>query len=127
MDSKNAKNKMRQLGIVFLNFILLYTLLRLIIMLAERTGNMAIYYIGSTAYIIGTAAAFVAFFCLNGFTLNREERTMEELPEKWSDEKKAEYMKKQPERKKRARRLMYVILPAVITMFISYIELTFIK
>lgn len=125
--NSDTKKKLRQLGIVFLNFVLMYSLLRLIIMLAERTGQMAIYYIGSAVYIAGTAAAFVAFFCLNGFTLNREERTIEELPAKWSDERKAEFLKKQPGRKARARQLIYVILPAVVTLFISYIELVFIK
>ena len=124
---KKPQDSLRQLGIVFLNFILFYVLLRLIILLAGRTGIMAIYYIGSAAYMIGAGAVFIAFFCLNGFTVNNVDRTWEDLPEQWTDEQKREFLAKQPERRAKARKLMYILMPMIVTILISYIELSFLK
>lgn len=119
------QGKLRKLGLVFLNFVLFYLLLRLIIMIAGRTGIMAVYYIGVTAYVLGAGAAFVAFFCLNGYTVNNVDRTWDDLPAKWTDEKKRDFLAKQPERRRKARTLMYILMPMVITLLISYIELSF--
>ncbi len=124
---KQSQDKLRKLGLVFLNFILFYVLLRLIILLAGRTGIMAIYYIGSAAYMIGAGAVFIAFFCLNGFTVNNVDRTYEDLPEKWTEEQKRDFLVKQPERRKKARSLMYILMPMIVTILISYIELSFLK
>ena len=122
---KKPQETLRKLGILFLNFVLFYVLLRLIILLAGRTGIMAIYYIGSTAYMLGAAAVFLAFFCLNGFTVNNVDRTWDDLPEKWSDDQKRDFLAKQPERRKKARTLMFVLMPMVVTILINYIELSF--
>ena len=73
---------LRKLGILLLNFALFYALLRLVITLAERTGQLWIYYAGTVLYALFGAGCFVAFYVLNGFTFNREERTIDELPEK---------------------------------------------
>ncbi len=124
---KKSQEKVRKLGVLFLNFVLFYALLRLIILLAGRTGMLVIYYIGSTAYMLGAAAVFVAFYCLNGFTVNNTDRTWDDLPETWPDERKRDFLAKQPERRKKARSLMYVLLPMVVTIGINYIELTFLK
>lgn len=121
------QEKLRKLGLIFLNFVLFYVLLRLIILLAGRTGIMAIYYIGSAAYMIGAGAVFIAFFCLNGFTVNNVDRTWDDLPEQWTDEQKRDFLAKQPERRKKARKLMYVLMPMIVTILISYIELSFFK
>ncbi len=121
------QEKVRKLGVLFLNFVLFYALLRLIILLAGRTGLMTIYYIGSTAYMLGAAAVFVAFYCLNGFTVNNIDRTWDDLPDKWTDEQKRDFLRKQPERRKKAKNLMYILLPMVVTIAINYIELTFLK
>ena len=72
---------LRKLGILLLNFALFYALLRLVVTLAERTGQLWIYYAGTTLYALFGAGCFVAFYVLNGFTFNREERTIDELPE----------------------------------------------
>ncbi len=124
---KKPQDSLRKMGALFLNFILFYVLLRLIILLAGRTGIMAIYYIGSAAFMLGAAAVFIAFFCLNGFTINNVDRTWDDLPAKWSDEQKRDFLAKQPERRKKARRLMYILMPMVVTIFLNYIELTFLK
>ena len=112
---------LRKIGILLLNFALFYALLRLVITLAERTGQLWIYYAGTTLYALFGAGCFVAF------TFNREERTIDELPEKWSSDRKMEFLGKQTENKQRAQRLVYIILPMLLTLAVSYIELTFIK
>ncbi len=118
---------LRKIGILLLNFALFYALLRLVITLAERTGQLWIYYAGTVLYALFGAGCFVAFYVLNGFTFNREERTIDELPEKWSSDRKMEFLGKQTENKQKARRLVYVILPMLLTLAVSYIELTFFK
>ena len=111
---------LRKLGILLLNFALFYALLRLVVTLAERTGQLWIYYAGTTLYALFGAGCFVAFYVLNGFTID-------ELPEKWSSDRKMEFLGKQTENKQRAQRLVYIILPMLLTLAVSYIELTFIK
>ncbi len=118
---------LKKLGILLLNFALLYAILRLIIELSERWENPLIYQIGSVLYALAGSAAFVAFYVLNGFWFEKRERNYDELPDKWSDEKKSEFLRKQPENKRRARQLIYIILPIVITLIISYIELMILK
>ncbi|MCR4904492.1 MAG: hypothetical protein K6A33_00305 [Clostridiales bacterium] len=121
------KKQLKKLGILFLNFVLLYGLLRLIITLAERTGHLWIYYAGTILYGAAVVALFVAFFILNGFTLNRVEFLPEDLPAKWSEERKADFLARLPENRERAKRLLFVLLPLVVTLLISYIELSFFK
>ena len=118
---------LRKIGILLLNFALFYALLRLVITLAERTGQLWIYYAGTTLHALFGAGCFVAFYVLNGFTFNREERTIDELPEKWSSDRKMEFLGKQTENKQRAQKLVYIILPMLLTLAVSYIELTFFK
>ncbi|MDD6984015.1 MAG: hypothetical protein PUJ47_02295, partial [Clostridia bacterium] len=90
-------------------------------------GQLWIYYAGTTLYALFGAGCFVAFYVLNGFTFNREERTIDELPEKWSSDRKMEFLGKQTENKQRAQRLVYIILPMLLTLAVSYIELMFFK
>jgi hypothetical protein len=77
--------------------------------------------------MLGAAGIFLAFFCLNGFTVNDIDRTWDDLPDNWPDERKRDFLAKQPERRKKARSLMYILLPMVLTIGINYIELTFLK
>lgn len=121
------KEQLKKLGILILNFVLLYGLLRLIIALAERTGMLWIYYAGTILYGSAVVGLFIAFFVLNGFTLNRVEFLPEDLPDRWSEERKTEYLARLPGNRAKAKRLLYVLLPLVITMLISYIELSFFK
>ena len=121
------KEQLKKLGILFLNFLLLYGLLRLIIMLAERTGAIWIYYAGTALYAAAIVALFVAFFILNGYTLNRVEFLPEDLPDRWSEERKRDWLARLPENRAKAKRLIYFLLPLVVTLLISYIELSFFK
>lgn len=126
-NDPNAKHKKsaRKLLVLLINFVLIYALLRLIIELGERLRNPMIYYIGSSVYMIAMAGLIIAYFVLNGFTFNKYNPTWDELPtgKRWTDEKKAEFLRLLPERQAKAKQLLYVLLPLIVSIFISYIEL----
>ena len=124
---EKGREALKKLGILLLNFILFYALLRIIIALSESTGQLWIYYAGTLLYGIVGGAAFVAFFVLNGFSLENKPRTIDELPEDWPDEKKADFMANQPENRKKAKTLIYILMPIVVSLAISYIELYIMK
>ncbi len=119
------KNALRKLLILFLNFILLYGLLRVIITLGERLESPMIYYIGSSAYMIGLGALVVLFFWFNGGTFDTKLPQPEELPEEWSLTEKRDYLQKRRTGQEKAKKLLYVLLPLLLTVGISYIELWF--
>lgn len=121
----DKKELLKKVGILFANFILVYFLFRFLITLSERLQMIWIYYVTVIIYALGITGLFIAFFILNGFGFSRAERTREELPEKWTEERKDDFMAKQPERKKKARFLVLFILPLILTFFVSYIELHF--
>jgi len=123
-NRKHRKNA-HKLLVLFINFVLIYALFRLIIELGERMRNPMIYYIGSSVYMIAAAVLIVAYFVLNGFTFNKNNPTWDDLPDgkRWTDEKKAEFLRLLPERQAKAKQLLYVLLPLIVTIFMSYIEL----
>ncbi len=124
---EKGREALKKLGILLINFILFYALLRIIIALSEYTGQLWIYYAGTILYGIAGGAAFVAFYVLNGFSVDNRSRTVDELPESWSEEKKADFMAKQPENRRKAKTLIYIIMPIVVSLAISYIELYLMK
>ncbi len=111
--------------ILLANFALFYLLLRLIIEASERTGMLWIYYLGTTLYGIAIIGLFLGFFVLNGFNFNKELLTREQLPDGWSEEKKADFLEKQPKQKEKAKVLILFLLPLIITIAVSYVELYF--
>lgn len=109
--------------ILLANFALFYLLLRLIIVLSERTGMFWIYYLGTAVYGIALIGLFIGFFVLNGYTFDKKMLSREDLPVDWSDEMKSVFLKKQPEQKEKAKNLLLFLFPLIITFAISYVEL----
>ena len=124
-NSPSPKKALRTLLVLFLNFIILYGLLRVIITLGERLQMPVIYYIGSSAYMIGLAVLVILFFWWNGGTFDTKLPLPEDLPEEWTLQEKRDYLEKRREGLNRARKLLYVLLPLLVTIAISYIELWF--
>ena len=124
-DYEKGKAALRRLGILFLNFVLIYAALRLIIELSERTGQIWLYYTGMTVVFAATAGLFIAYFVLNGFTFEGRERTWDELPEAWDDAKKRDFLAALPGRREKAKSLLFVIFPLTVTLAISFAELFF--
>lgn len=124
-NNKSGKQALRKLLVLFLNFIILYGLLRVIITLGERLQNPVIYYIGSSAYMIGLAVLVILFFYWNGGTFDTKLPLPEDLPEEWSLTEKREYLEKRKTGMEKAKKLLYVLLPLLVTLGISYIELWF--
>ena len=121
----NPKETLKKVLLLFAGFVLTYALLRFIIHLADLFGKPWIYYAGTAVYGIAVVVLFAVFFVLNGFTLGRTEYTEEDLPESWSAERKTEFLAKLPANRAKARNLMYVLMPIIVTLLLSYIELSF--
>ncbi len=119
------KKTLRKLLLLFCNFVLLYGLLRLIITLGERLQSPMIYYIGSSAYMLGLGVLVVLFFYWNGGTFDTKIPTPEELPDQWDFAEKKAFVEKKTLGRNRAVKLLYVLLPLLVTLGISYIELWF--
>jgi len=124
-NDPNARHKKnaKKLLILFVNSVLFYALLRLIIALGERLQNPYVYYIGSSAYMIAAGALIIAYFALNGGTFNKFNPTWDDLPDGWTSEKKAEFLRKLPERQGKAKQLLFILLPLIVSIFLSYMEL----
>ena len=127
MNNNNpaAKKALRKLLLLFLNFVILYGLLRVIITLGERLQLPIIYYIGSSVYMIGLAVLVILFFYWNGGTFDTKLPLPEDLPEEWSLGEKRDYLEKRKAGIAKARNLLYILLPLLVTIGISYIELWF--
>jgi len=124
-NTPSAKKALRKLLLLFLNFIILYGLLRVIITLGERLQMPVIYYIGSSVYMIALAVLVILFFYWNGGTFDTKLPLPEDLPEEWSLTEKRDYLEKRKAGIARARKLLFVLLPLLVTIGISYIELWF--
>lgn len=124
-NSPSPKKALRKLLLLFLNFIILYGLLRVIITLGERLQMPVIYYIGSSAYMIGLAVLVILFFFWNGGTFDTRLPLPEELPEEWSLTEKRDYLEKRRAGIEKAKKLLYILLPLLVTVGVSYIELWF--
>jgi len=121
-NARHRKNG-KKLLILFINSVLFYAILRLIVALGEQTRNVMIYYIGSSAYMLAAGALIIAYFILNGCTFNKYEPTWDDLPEKWTNEQKSKHLRELPGRQEKAKKLLFVLLPLIVAIFLSYIEL----
>ena len=124
-NNNSGKQTLRKPLVLFLNFIILYGLLRVIITLGEKLQSPVIYYIGSSVYMIGLAVLVILFFWWNGGTFDAKMPLPEDLPEEWSLTEKRDYLEKRKAGLAKARKLLYVLLPLLLTVGISYIELWF--
>ena len=121
----NPKETLKKVLLLFAGFVLTYALLRFIIYLADALGMPWIYYAGTALYGAAVVVLFIVFYILNGFTLGRTEYERDDLPAAWSDERKDEFLRRLPANRAKARSLMFILMPLVVTLLLSYIELSF--
>lgn len=112
----------KKLLLFSINFVWLLLIYKLILFFADRF-NYLIYYIGISVYLVAAAALFCIFYAMRGFTLNVKPTNPNELPDEWSPVKKAEYLSHESHRRERADKILYFLLPMVLTIIINYIEL----
>ena len=113
----------KKVGYLFLNFVLLFGLLRLIIKLAEVLLIPTIYYVGVSLYFTAAAALAILYYVWNGFTLQKELPPPDALPESWDPDRRQAYLVRLAKTKERAKKLLYVLFPLVLVIAFSYIEL----
>ncbi len=123
-NRKHKKNATKLL-ILFVNSILFFALYRLIVEMGERFRNPMIYYIGSTVYMVAVAVLIIAYFVLNGGTFGKYDPKWDDLPSggRWTDERKADFLRRLPARQAKAKQLLHILLPLIVTLFLSYFEL----
>lgn len=126
-EKARAKRSLLKIGIIAGNFLVLFLLLRFLISLSEQLQQIWIYYAAVFLYTVIAAGCIIGFFVLNGMTFGKEPRTADDLPERWTEERKNRFLEKQPERREKAKKLLYILLPLIAVFFISYIELTFLS
>ena len=124
-EYKKGKAALRKIGLLILNFAVIYGLFRVILALSVKYNAAWIYYVLTIVYGAAIVALFLAFFVLNGYKFSSGERTRDELPARWTDEKKDKFLAGQKKNGEKARNLILFIFPLVLTMIISYIELMF--
>ena len=122
---KSPKKTLLKILILFFGIALAYALLRGLSEVSEYLMEPLVYYIGTTVYATAVGVLFVTFYVLNGYTFDNRDREIDELPARWRDEKKAEFMEKQPARRARAKKILFVLLPAIVAILISIIEVNF--
>ena len=120
---ERGKSALKKIGLLILSFAVIFGVFRLILALSLYFEAEWIYYVGTALYALAGVVTVIGFFVLNGFSFGREMRTADDLPESWSEEKKGNFLEKQPENKQKAKKLIYVILSLVLTMAVSYVEL----
>ena len=71
-------------------------------------------------YYFGTGVLFLVFFFVNrGFT--RETPLPDQLPEKWDEAKKLDFIESDKRRKRIARKIMLVLVPFLLTIGIDIV------
>ena len=120
---KNLSAFWKKVGYLFLNFILLFGLLRLIIKFAEVQNSPVLYYVGVSVYFTAAAALAVLYYVWNGFTLQMELPTPDDLPQSWDPARRQAYLVRLAKTKEKAKKLLYVLFPLVLVIAFSYIEL----
>ncbi|MBE6540932.1 MAG: hypothetical protein E7672_00575 [Ruminococcaceae bacterium] len=124
---KTGKDALKKIALIFLNFIVFWGLLHLIILLSDTLRMMWIFYVGMTLYGILLGVLFVVFYVMNGFTFDGKEKTEEDLTDEWDHKQKREYLEKLKVSRAKAKKLIYFILPLVMTIAVYYIEINFLS
>lgn len=120
---KNLSAFWKKVGYLFLNFLLLFGLLRIIIRFAEVQNSPVLYYVGVSVYFTAAAALAVLYYVWNGFTLQKELPTPDDLPQSWDPARRQAYLVRLARTKEKAKKLLYVLFPLVLVIAFSYIEL----
>lgn len=122
-----GKRALIRIAQIALNFCVFYGILKLIVLASDRFMCMPIYYVGMTLFAAALGVLFVCYYVLNGFSFDNSERTADDLPDEWDDAKKKEYLKQLSENRKKAKKLIYYIMPMILTIAVYYIEINFFK
>ena len=124
---RTGKRALLRLAQLALNFCVCYGILKLIILASDRFMCLPIYYVGMTLFAVALGVLFVCYYVLNGFSFDNAERTADDLPDEWDDEQKAKYLSDLKVNRKKAKKLIYWILPMLVTVAVFYVEINFFK
>ena len=108
------KKKLRTLIYLVLNFVIVFSVYQLLLRMQWTWGMIV--------YLLAAAALTVGYFVMNrGFGNPITDPAA--LPEAWSAAEKTEYIARVTACHERAKKLLYWLLPVVLTLMIDVIEL----
>ncbi|MBE6632001.1 MAG: hypothetical protein E7623_04795 [Ruminococcaceae bacterium] len=115
-EKKQISGKLKEM-------VLLLTLTVLFAVIYQIAMRSYIYY-AVHLYSIGASILIVIFFFMNGgFSKDMPQR--DRLPDEWDEEKKTSFLEKLAKRKKKARKLLFVIFPLLISLLIDCVVVFF--
>ena len=122
MNQKKENRTLKKILAFAINFVWMMLIYKVILFLADHFSYM-IYYIGISVYLAAAAVLFCVFYAKRGYTLSVKPTSPDKLPGDWSPVEKADYLKREADRRSSAGRILYFLLPMILTIIINYIEL----
>ena len=118
---KNQRNA-RYLLLVAGNFLLLFALYKSLLLAAEKTDNPYYAFIVMVIYSVALLGFVLGYLIYNRF-LYRKGITPDQLPEEWSDERRAAFIADSERRLAASKWMMTVILPLVLVFLLDAVDI----
>ena len=118
---KNQRNA-RYLLLVAGNFLLLFALYKSLLLAAEKTDNPYYAFIVMVIYSVALLGFVLGYLIYNRF-LYRKGVTPEQLPEEWSDERRAAFIADGERRLAASKWMMTIILPLVLVFLLDAVDI----
>lgn len=106
------------------SFVVIFGTYVFLIKLAEKNGSLLLQEITLWAYLILTTVVGSLFIIWNR-GVSRDIPTPRDLPADWSDAKKEEFIEKYIASKAKAKKLLIILIPLLLTFFIDIINVFF--
>ena len=111
-------------GKLALYFVLFFGLYQLSIQLCEHNNYTWLYDVVIISYVIATSVLCVTFVILNK-GISNDIPTKEQLRDDWDDAKKEKYITDLIAGKKKAKKLLFILIPLIFTLLYEVMYLTF--
>lgn len=107
---------------LLISFVIVFSVYQLCIQIAAKTGILLIQDITLALYTGATTVLAAAFIIMNRGVSN-DIPTPEQLPRDWTDRRKKEFIENYAASKKKAKKLLIVLIPLLFTLLIDVVYL----
>ena len=121
---KKPMNKaaVRRLIILLINTVVFFTVYRVLLHYGDMTQDTFGSFVTMVVYMALLLGFVLAYLIYNRF-LYRKGITLEDLPEEWSEEEKAEFIADGERRLQKSKWMMLIIFPLIFTFLMDAIDL----
>ena len=126
LSERLGKENFRYLCLLLANTAIAFFLYRILISYGELTGETFYSFVAMLAYSALLLGFGFGYLIYNRF-LYRNNITKDQLPEEWSEEKKAEFFVNAKQRLAKSRWMLTVIFPLLFTFFFDALVLFIIE